>query len=205
MAPLLEIKDLCLDYGAVRALNSVSLKVEENEIVTVLGANGAGKTSLLKAISGLIRPSKGSIQFRGEDLSRIQAFSLAGRGIAHVPRGQEGFLHLERPGKPYTGKVRCSGFEKKSRPGQPGGTGVCPLSDSKGKAKSTCRYSLGRGAADACHWPGSCFFPIAFAFRRTFIGARPNHRPGNFQSYHKKYIRKRKSQSSWWSRTRERP
>ena len=94
MTSLLEVKDLCLDYGAVRALNHVSLKVEENEIVAVLGANGAGKTSLLKAISGLVRPSEGSIHFKGDDLSRIQACSLASRGIAHVPEGRRVFSTL---------------------------------------------------------------------------------------------------------------
>ncbi len=114
MAPLLEIKDLCLDYGAVRALNSVSLKVEENEIVTVLGANGAGKTSLLKAISGLIRPSKGSIQFRGEDLSRIQAFSLAGRGIAHVPEGRRVFSTLSVQENLTLGRYGVRALRKKA-------------------------------------------------------------------------------------------
>jgi branched-chain amino acid transport system ATP-binding protein len=94
MTSLLEVKDLCLDYGAVRALNHVSLKVEENEIVAVLGANGAGKTSLLKAISGLVRPPEGSIHFKGDDLSRIQACSLASRGIAHVPEGRRVFSTL---------------------------------------------------------------------------------------------------------------
>lgn len=94
MTSLLEVKDLCLDYGAVRALNHVSLKVEENEIVAVLGANGAGKTSLLKAISGLLRPSEGSIHFKSDDLSRIQACSLASRGIAHVPEGRRVFSTL---------------------------------------------------------------------------------------------------------------
>ncbi|MCE1158482.1 MAG: ABC transporter ATP-binding protein [Spirochaetia bacterium] len=94
MTSLLEVKDLCLDYGAVRALNHVSLKVEENEIVAVLGANGAGKTSLLKAISGLVRPSEGSIHFKSDDLSRIQACSLASRGIAHVPEGRRVFSTL---------------------------------------------------------------------------------------------------------------
>jgi branched-chain amino acid transport system ATP-binding protein len=94
MTSLLEVKDLCLDYGAVRALNHVSLKVEENEIVAVLGANGAGKTSLLKAISGLVRPSEGSIHIKSDDLSRIQASSLASRGIAHVPEGRRVFSTL---------------------------------------------------------------------------------------------------------------
>ena len=94
MAALLEIKNLALDYGAVRALDGISLEVGENEIVAVLGANGAGKTSLLKAISALRKPSSGSILFRGEDISGMPAFSLAARGIAHVPEGRRVFSTL---------------------------------------------------------------------------------------------------------------
>ena len=94
MAALLEIRDLTLDYGAVRALDSLSLRVEEDEIVAVLGANGAGKTSLLKAISGLRKPSSGTILFRGRDLASMPAFTLAAEGIAHVPEGRRVFSTL---------------------------------------------------------------------------------------------------------------
>jgi branched-chain amino acid transport system ATP-binding protein len=114
MAPLLEINDLCLDYGAVRALNRVSLTVEENEIVAVLGANGAGKTSLLKAVSGLIRPSEGSIHFKGDDLSHIRAFSLASRGIAHVPEGRKVFSTLSVKENLLLGKYGVRGSRKKA-------------------------------------------------------------------------------------------
>ena len=83
MAALLEIKDLSLDYGAVRALDGVSLTIGEDEIVAVLGANGAGKTSLLKAISCLKKPTSGSILFKGEDISQVPPYRLAAHGIAH--------------------------------------------------------------------------------------------------------------------------
>jgi len=94
MAALLEIRDLALDYGAVRALDGISITVGEHEIVTVLGANGAGKTSLLKAVSGLRTPSSGKILFRGQNLSEMPAFSLAAEGIAHVPEGRHVFATL---------------------------------------------------------------------------------------------------------------
>ena len=94
MAALLEIRDLSLDYGAVRALDSLSLTVGEDEIVAVLGANGAGKTSLLKAISGLRKPTSGTILFRGQDLASMPAFTLAAEGIAHVPEGRRVFSTL---------------------------------------------------------------------------------------------------------------
>jgi branched-chain amino acid transport system ATP-binding protein len=94
MDTLLEIDGLTIDYGAVRALKKVSLSVGEHEIVAVLGANGAGKTSLLKAISGLLKPQAGRILFKGRDISSIPAFDLASLGIAHVPEGRRVFSTL---------------------------------------------------------------------------------------------------------------
>ena len=94
MPSILSVKDLCLDYGAVRALDKVSVEVGENEIVAVLGANGAGKTSLLRAISGLRARTSGEILFRGEDISRTPNFGLASMGIAHVPEGRRVFATL---------------------------------------------------------------------------------------------------------------
>lgn len=94
MAALLEIRDMSLDYGAVRALDGISISVGEEEIVAVLGANGAGKTSLLKAISGLIKPSVGKIFFKGKDLASYQPHTLAAEGIAHVPEGRRVFSTL---------------------------------------------------------------------------------------------------------------
>jgi branched-chain amino acid transport system ATP-binding protein len=94
MGTLLEIDSLTLDYAAVRALENVSLTVGDHEIVAVLGANGAGKTSLLKAISGLLKPQGGRILFKGKDISSIPAFELASMGIAHVPEGRRVFSTL---------------------------------------------------------------------------------------------------------------
>ena len=94
MGALLEIKNIVLDYGAVRALDDVSISVDENEIVAVLGANGAGKTSLLKAVSGLHRLTSGTITLKGQPLIDIPAFELAGHGIAHVPEGRRVFSTL---------------------------------------------------------------------------------------------------------------
>ena len=68
---MLEIKDLQVSYGGIEALRSISLNVEENEIVTLIGANGAGKSSTLRAISGLVMPKGGKITFQGEDITRM--------------------------------------------------------------------------------------------------------------------------------------
>jgi len=122
MAALLEIRDLSLDYGAVRALDALSLTVGEDEVVAVLGANGAGKTSLLKAISGLRKPSSGSIFFKGRDLASMPSFTLAAEGIAHVPEGRRVFstltvrenLALGRYGvRRARGKAVLSGMEER--------------------------------------------------------------------------------------------
>jgi branched-chain amino acid transport system ATP-binding protein len=85
---MLEIEDLCVNYGAVRALDSVTLSAEPGSITAILGANGAGKTTLLRTISGLVKPRSGSIRFNGEELLGNAVENIARRGIAHVPEGR---------------------------------------------------------------------------------------------------------------------
>jgi branched-chain amino acid transport system ATP-binding protein len=91
---LLEIKDLVVHYGKINALKSVSLSVEEGAIVTLIGANGAGKTSLLNTISGVVHPSAGSIVFHGEDIAGWKPEQVVRRGIAQVPEGRKIFSEL---------------------------------------------------------------------------------------------------------------
>jgi len=91
---LLEIKDLSVHYGAINALQGISLTVAEGEIVSLIGANGAGKTTTLKAISGLLRPTNGSIQFAGKELTNYPSHKIAALGIAHVPEGRKPFANL---------------------------------------------------------------------------------------------------------------
>ncbi|MDP9900990.1 ABC transporter ATP-binding protein [Variovorax ginsengisoli] len=78
-------------YGPVKAIRGVSLTVAEGRIVTVLGSNGAGKTTILKTISGIIDPRKGSIRFRGEDITAHEPSEVVRRGLSHVPEGREVF------------------------------------------------------------------------------------------------------------------
>jgi len=85
---ILDIIDLEVQYGGVRALRGVSLSIEEGEIVTLIGANGAGKTTLLRAVSGLVQPSAGAIRYRGQALLKVPAHKLARRGLVHVPEGR---------------------------------------------------------------------------------------------------------------------
>ena len=87
----LEIKDLHVSYGGIRALKGVDLTVEEGQIVTLIGANGAGKSTTLRAISGLQKPQSGSILYGGEELVGLPAKEIVRRGIIHVPEGRRVF------------------------------------------------------------------------------------------------------------------
>ncbi len=88
---LLEIDSLAVAYDGMRALQDVSLRAEAGTIVALVGANGAGKTSLLRAISGLVRASQGTIRFGGDDITRVPAHRIVRLGIAHVPEGRRVF------------------------------------------------------------------------------------------------------------------
>jgi branched-chain amino acid transport system ATP-binding protein len=78
-------------YGPIKAIRGVSLRVTKGEIATVLGSNGAGKTTILKTISGIIDPSRGSIQFNGEDITAVDPTIVVQKGLSHVPEGREVF------------------------------------------------------------------------------------------------------------------
>lgn len=85
---MLEVRELSVTYGKIRAVAGVSLSVSDGQIVTLIGANGAGKSSTLAAISGLVRPSGGSILFNGEELTRLGSHEIVARGIVQVPEGR---------------------------------------------------------------------------------------------------------------------
>jgi branched-chain amino acid transport system ATP-binding protein len=85
---MLTVTGLTTDYGPVRAVNDVSLEVGEGSVTAVLGANGAGKTSLLRTITGLVRPTAGKVTLAGQDITRLSVEEIARRGLAHVPEGR---------------------------------------------------------------------------------------------------------------------
>lgn len=88
---MFSIKNIDVYYGAIHALKDVSLEVNQGEIVTLIGSNGAGKTSTLRAISGLVPISNGSINFFGEEIDKIKATNIVKLGISHVPEGRRIF------------------------------------------------------------------------------------------------------------------
>jgi branched-chain amino acid transport system ATP-binding protein len=93
-APLLELSDVHTFYGNVHALQGISLQVEEGEIVTLVGGNGAGKSTTLNTISGLVRPRSGAVLLDGEDLVRYQAHQITAQGVVQVPEGRRVFARL---------------------------------------------------------------------------------------------------------------
>ena len=94
MASLLEVNNLVVNYGMIRALKGISFKVEKGEIVSLIGANGAGKTTTLHTVTGLIRAKEGSILFKGEDITKIPAHKIVTKGLVHVPEGRRIFQNL---------------------------------------------------------------------------------------------------------------
>ncbi len=91
---LLEVKDLHVSYGAIKGLEGISFHVDEGEIVTLIGANGAGKSTTLRTISGIVRPLAGDIQFMGKSIITTSADHIVGMGISHVPEGRRIFANL---------------------------------------------------------------------------------------------------------------
>ena len=91
---MLKIEDMHVYYGAIHAVKGVSFEVNDGEIVALIGANGAGKSTILKTVSGLMHPRNGSITFDGMDISHMDAHKLVHKGLAHVPEGRRIFLQM---------------------------------------------------------------------------------------------------------------
>ncbi len=91
---MLEVRNINVFYGAIHAIQGVSFSVGESEIVTLIGGNGAGKSTTLKTISGLIKPESGSIIFRGREITREEAYRIVRLGISHVPEGRRIFADM---------------------------------------------------------------------------------------------------------------
>ena len=146
---MLEIKDLEVYYGMIQAIKGVSFQVNEGEIIALIGANGAGKTTILHTITGLIAPKKGSVIFEGKDITKVPAHKIVSLGMAHVPEGRRVFAQLtvyqnlklgaytrsDKNGIEETLKEVYKRFPRLEEP--------------------DCRYLKRRRAADACYGKGS--------------------------------------------------
>ena len=91
---VLKITDLCVSYGGIEALKGISMEVQQGQIVTLIGANGAGKSTTLRAISGLVRPAAGRIEFLGKDITGMDTQKVVEGGISLVPEGRRVFPNL---------------------------------------------------------------------------------------------------------------
>lgn len=91
---LLKVEDINVYYGAIHAVKGVSFEVGEGEVVSLIGANGAGKSTILKTVSGLLRSRTGSITFQGQNIGSVPAHKMVGQGMAHVPEGRRIFLQM---------------------------------------------------------------------------------------------------------------
>ena len=94
MEPILKVNDINVYYGAIHAIKGISFEVNPGEIVTLIGANGAGKSTTLQTVSGLLHSRTGSIEFLGENLSGVPAHKIVARGLAQVPEGRRVFLQM---------------------------------------------------------------------------------------------------------------
>ncbi len=91
---MLELKNVNVHYGAIHALQGINIKVNQGEIVTLIGANGAGKSTTLRAISGVLKPTTGEILFEENDIAKMKSHNLVSLGIAHVPEGRRVFSKM---------------------------------------------------------------------------------------------------------------
>ncbi|MDR6612965.1 branched-chain amino acid transport system ATP-binding protein [Leifsonia sp. 1010] len=107
---LLELKNISVSYGRIEAIHDMSFSVDEGEIVSLIGANGAGKSTTMKTISGILNPSKGSILFDGEDITKMKAHIRVVRGISQAPEGRGIF-----PGMTVMENLDMGAFGRKDR------------------------------------------------------------------------------------------
>ena len=108
MSELLSVHDLHVYYGSIHAVKGVSFEVHEGEVVTLIGANGAGKSTILNTVSGLLHPRSGSVLFNGKDLRSVPAHKLVGMGLAQVPEGRHVFLQMTVQENLEMGAFSCS-------------------------------------------------------------------------------------------------
>ena len=148
---LLQLSNVRVRYGSVEVLHGIDLKVDEGEIVTILGANGAGKSTTLLSISGLVRPFEGEILFEGQNLLRLPSHKVVGLGIAQSPEGRRVFRHHERSGK---SAPRGLLYRRQSPAASARWNGIFDLFSAFARTQGSTRgHAFWRRAANARHRP----------------------------------------------------
>jgi ABC-type branched-subunit amino acid transport system ATPase component len=148
--PLLAVRDLVVHYGVIQALSGISLQVNQGQVVALIGANGAGKSTTLRAISGLVRPTSGSIAFRDAEIGGLPSHDIVARGVAQAPEGRGIFLNLTVR-ENWTWGPTCAGT---GRPSTPTGSGPTRSSPSCGSGASRCRGRSPAASSRCWRWRG---------------------------------------------------
>ena len=150
--PLLEIRNLSVYYESIQALRGVNLHVDSGSIVSLIGANGAGKSTVLRSISGLKRPTEGDIFFHGQSLSGKEPHLRVKMGIVQCPEGRGIFPNLN-----VEENLDLGAYVRQDKPGNKKGPGSClfPFSQALGKKGPIGRNPLRWGTANAGHWAGA--------------------------------------------------
>ena len=147
---MLRIENLSVHYGMIQAVHDVSFEVNQGEIVSLIGANGAGKTTILRTISGLIRPSKGTILFEGKPIQKEAPQKIVANGLSQVPEGRHVF-----PGLSVQENLEMGAFFAKRQSSQRGlSAGLHEISCPKRTTKSRCFNVIRRRTADVGN--GTC-------------------------------------------------
>ncbi len=110
MAPLLQVDNIEVYYGVIKALKGISFEVNKGEIVALIGANGAGKTTILHTVTGLLKPKTGTISFKGNDITKVPAHKIVTMGMAHVPEGRRIFSQLS-----VLNNIKLGAFTRKDK------------------------------------------------------------------------------------------
>ena len=148
---MLKVENLSVHYGMIQAVRDVSFEVNEGEVVSLIGANGAGKTSILRTISGLVRPSAGKIEFLGQEIQKVPAQKIVAAGLSQVPEGRHVF-----PGLTVMENLEMGAFLKKDREENQANLKkvFSPFPTFGRTEEPRCRYSIWWGTTNASN--GSC-------------------------------------------------
>ena len=162
MSTILKVDDINVYYGSIHAIKGISFEVNEGEIVTLIGANGAGKSTTLNTIACLLRSKTGGIEFMGESLNHVPSHKVVSKGLALVPEGRRVFLQMT-----VQENLDMGAFSRK-------GGNISAVPPSERAAQAGCRYAFRRRAADAGYGPGIDVQSQAADAGRAFHGPCPH-------------------------------
>ena len=167
---LLKVDGINVYYGNIHAVKDISFTVNAGEIVTLIGANGAGKSTTLKTISGLLKPRTGDVLYKGKSIKGVRAHKIVESGLAQVPEGRHVFLHMT-----VDENLDMGAYTQPLPPLPPTRKGVHPVPPPEGAPQAAGRHHVRRRAADAGH--GTCAHEQRFhadagrAFHGSFAAA----------------------------------